>query len=143
MPGLDGIEATRAVVAEPGDAVLVLTCTRTPTAVLAALRAGARGYLVKGAAARDHPCAAVRRRGEPSSARTVAEQVLRACSVRATTQQPFPHLTDREREVLDLVAPGLTNAAIADRLDLSDKTVRNHVSNVLAKIERPTAPPRS
>ena len=108
--------------------------------VLAALRAGARGYLVKGATKQEvaralHDVAA----GGAVFGGTVAEQVL-SRRVRESAQtarrgaESFPHLTDRELQVLDLVAAGLSNAAIASRLYLSDKTVRNVVSNILAKM---------
>jgi DNA-binding NarL/FixJ family response regulator len=107
--------------------------------VLAALRAGARGYLVKGATKQEvaralHDVAS----GGAVFGGTVAEQVLSRVRESAQTArrgaESFPHLTDRELQVLDLVAVGLSNAAIASRLYLSDKTVRNVVSTVLAKM---------
>ena len=140
MPGLGGVEATREVVARcPATQVLVLSMHEGADSVLAALRAGARGYLVKGATKQEiaralHDVAA----GGAVFGGTVAEQVLTRVreSARTTRRgaESFPHLTDRELEVLDLVAAGLSNAAIASRLYLSDKTVRNVVSNVLAKV---------
>jgi DNA-binding NarL/FixJ family response regulator len=148
MPGLGGVEATREVVARcPETQVLVLSMHEGADSVLAALRAGARGYLVKGATKHEvaralHDVAA----GGAVFGGTVAEQVLSRVRDSARTArrgaESFPHLTDRELEVLDLVAGGLSNGAIASRLYLSDKTVRNVVSNVLAKVgarDRPAA----
>jgi DNA-binding NarL/FixJ family response regulator len=138
MPGRNGIEATRAVLAErPGTAVLVLTMLEDDASVVAALRAGARGYVVKGADRDDiaralHAVAG----GQAFLGAEVAAATLARLS-NAEAAPPFPELTEREREVLDLVARGLTNAAIADRLVLSGKTVRNHVSNVMLKIGAP------
>src|SRR3712207_6227055 len=102
--------------------------------VLAAMRAGARGYLVKGAERRDIARAleAVAR-GEIIFGPAVAERALDAFSTGAP-RGAFPELTEREREILDLVAKGLMNQAIASRLVLSDKTVRNHVSNIFMKL---------
>ncbi len=134
MPGRNGIEATREIVAEGlPSAVLVLTMLEDDASVVAALRAGARGYVVKGAG-RDDIAAALHAvaRGQAFLGAEVAERALTRLA--GASAAPFPDLTDREREVLDLVARGLTNAAIADRLVLSGKTVRNHVSNVLLKI---------
>ena len=106
--------------------------------VFAALRAGARGYLLKGAG-RAEIERAIRTvaEGEVVFSPGVAGRVLACSSQRASAGDaaaPFPELTEREREVLDLVARGLTNAEIARRLVVSDKTVRNHVSNVFAKL---------
>lgn len=138
MPGLNGIDATaRIAAAQPDVAVLVLTMLEGDESVVAALRAGARGYLVKGADRAEIATAldAVSR-GQAVFGRGVAASVLerivdpprpRGGSTR------FPDLTERELEILDLLGLGLTNKAIAHRLFLSEKTVRNHVSNVLAK----------
>jgi DNA-binding NarL/FixJ family response regulator len=137
MPGRNGIEATREVTsANPGVAVLVLTMLEDDASVVAALRAGAKGYVVKGAG-RDDIARALQAvaNGEAFLGAEVAGAALARMS--GESVRPFPDLTDREREVLDLVARGLTNAAIADRLVLSGKTVRNHVSNVLVKIGAP------
>ena len=140
MPGLGGVEATRRIVASsPGVHVLVLSMHEGADSVLAALRAGARGYLVKGATKTEvaramHDIAA----GGAVFGEGVADQVL--LRVRESTltarrgAEVFPELTDRELEVLDLVAGGLSNAAISGRLYLSDKTIRNVVSTVTAKI---------
>jgi DNA-binding NarL/FixJ family response regulator len=143
MPRRNGIDATREIVAaRPETAGLVVTMLDDDSSVAAALRAGARGYIVKGAG-RDEIANALKAvaAGSAFLGAEVAESALARLS-RADPAPPFPELTEREREVLDLIARGLTNAAIADRLVLSGKTVRNHVSNVMLKIgapDRPTA----
>ncbi len=139
MPRLNGVEATRTIVGRhPGMGVLVLTMLENDESVFAALRAGARGYLVKGAG-RDEIRGAVEAvaAGGIVVGPAMASQVLGFFAGQAgrPAATPFPELTDREREVLDLVARGLTNAAIASRLYVSGKTVRNHVSNVMARIQ--------
>lgn len=135
MPNRNGIDATKDIVdAGLPSAVLVLTMLEDEESLVAALRAGARGYVVKGAE-RDDIARALDAvsRGQAFLGAEVAERALARLSG-APQAVPFADLTDREREILDLVARGLTNAAIAERLVLSPKTVRNHVSNVLAKI---------
>jgi DNA-binding NarL/FixJ family response regulator len=138
MPGMNGIETTRRLLAEQADrAVLVLTMLDGEDSVFAAMRAGARGYLLKGAD-RAEIERAVRTvaGGEVVFSAAIASRVLAWFRSGGGTPDlaPFPELTEREREVLDLVARGLTNAEIARRLVVSDKTVRNHVSNVFAKL---------
>ena len=139
MPGMSGVEATRRLAdSHPDVAVLVLTMLDGDDSVFAAMRAGARGYLLKGADRAEiaRALAAVAA-GEVVFSAGVATRV-RAFFARAGRDRqllsPFPDLTDREREVLDLVARGLTNSAIASRLVVSEKTVRNHVSNVFTKL---------
>ena len=138
MPGMSGVDATRQICAgHPSVAVLVLTMLDGDDAVFAAMRAGARGYLLKGAG-RDEITAAIASvaRGEVVFSSGIASRVLAFFNGRpAAGPQPFAGLTDREREILDLVARGLTNPAIARRLVLSEKTVRNHVSNVFTKLQ--------
>ena len=137
MPEITGIEATRQIAEKaPGTAVLVLTMLEDDESVFAAMRAGARGYLVKGAERRDIARAleAVGR-GEILFGPAVAERALAAFTSGVPAQGPFPELTEREREILDMVARGLTNPAIASRLVLSEKTVRNHVSNIFMKLQ--------
>jgi DNA-binding NarL/FixJ family response regulator len=139
LPDGSGIDATRALLADhPGIAVLVLTMHEDEERLFAAMRAGARGYLVKGAdqeriVAAIHAVAA----GEVVFGRAIADQALAfltGTAVRRRAEGPFPQLTEREVEVLAFVGRGFSNADIARRLVLSEKTVRNHVSNVLAKI---------
>jgi len=138
MPELNGIEATRQIVAQsPHIGVLVLTMFEDDDSVFAAMRAGARGYLLKGADRAEIGRALdTVAHGEVVFSASIASRVLGffAGSAGAAGPVPFGQLTDREREVLDLVARGLTNAEIARRLVVSDKTVRNHVSNVFAKL---------
>lgn len=137
MPEMNGIEATRQVTElAPRTAVLVLTMLEDDESVFAAMRAGARGYLVKGAERRDIARAleAVGR-GEVIFGPAVAARALAAFTGAKPRTGPFPELTEREHEILDLVARGLTNQAIASRLVLSEKTIRNHVSNVFMKLQ--------
>ncbi|GAF43973.1 MULTISPECIES: response regulator [Rhodococcus] len=140
-----GVDATRRLVERhPALRVLVVTMHEDDESLVASVRAGARGYLVKGADPGEVE-RAVRAvaNGEVILGAAVA---ARAMSFMAASRRVgptvFPELTDREREVLDLVARGYDNANISRRLVLSPKTVRNHVSNVLAKLgvpDRPTA----
>jgi DNA-binding NarL/FixJ family response regulator len=137
MPGLSGIEATRRIVADcPHIAVLVLTMFDDDDSIFAALRAGARGYLLKGTDREQIRCGIhAAASGEIIFGADLAERMIGYFS--ATTGPPlvFPQLTAREREVLELVAQGRANPAIAARLGLSQKTVRNHVSNILTKLQ--------
>ena len=137
MPGVGGLEATARIrVEHPEVAVVVLTMDSDDDSVFAALRAGARGYLLKEADVTDIERAIGGvARGEAVFGAGIAERVLGFfAGARSTQASPFPQLTPREHEVLDLIAQGLDNAAIARRLVLSDKTVRNRVSDVLAKL---------
>jgi DNA-binding NarL/FixJ family response regulator len=139
MPGGSGIDAIRQIaVSCPGTPVLVLTMFDNDESLLTAMRAGARGYLVKGAD-RDDILRAIRAvvAGEVVFGAGVAERALAffaASPVGGRAARPFPELTDREVEILQLIGQGMSNAAIARRLTLADKTVRNHVSNVFAKL---------
>lgn len=137
MPDLDGIEATRELTrAAPDVAVLVLTMYDDDDSVFAAMRAGARGYLLKGAdqdeiARAIHAVAG----GQAIFGPGVAVRVLGYFSAPPRVDVPFPELTDRERDVLDLIAGGLTNTTIANRLGLATKTIGNHISNIFAKLQ--------
>ena len=135
MSGLDAIRALRAT--DPELPVLVLTMHADDESVFAALRAGARGYLIKGADGAElvraiQTVAA----GDAVYGAAVANRIV-AHLTGAPREAAFPELTDREREVLELMADGLRNHTIAERLGLSEKTVRNHVSNVLLKLQVP------
>jgi DNA-binding NarL/FixJ family response regulator len=139
MPELNGVEATRLVTGQqPEVGVLVLTMFEDDDSVFAAMRAGAQGYLVKGADGPEVLRAITAVAGGeaifgPSVARRVLSYLTRPLSVH--DDRVFPDLTVREREVLELVAAGLGNAAIAHRLSLSPKTVRNNVSSIFAKLQ--------
>lgn len=137
MPRRNGIEATRAIVASGSDAaIVVLTMFDDDASVFTAMAAGARGYLVKGAP-QERIVDAVRAvaAGELVFGRDVATQVLAFFAApRTRTTAAFPDLTERETEVLGLVAAGQNNALIARGLGLSEKTVRNHVSAIFAKL---------
>jgi len=135
MPGTDGLEATRRIrTAAPDTAVLMLTMLADDDAVLAAMRAGAQGYLLKGAG-QDELERALRGvvAGEAIFGPGVAARMLQHFASGAAT--PFPQLTDREHAILDLIAGGLRNHAIAERLGLSPKTVANHISSIFAKLQ--------
>ena len=139
MPGLNGIDATRRIAhASPHVGILVVTMFEDDSSVFAAMRAGARGYLLKGAKY-EEMLRAIRAvgSGEAIFSPAIAVRLMEYFSnVRPTTvPQAFPDLSDREREILDLIAQGHKNAEIAARLVLSPKTVRNHVSNILSKLQ--------
>ncbi len=138
MPVMNGIDATRAVVAaHPGTGVLVLTMGEDDGTVLSALRAGARGYLRKGAEQDEivRAVSTVHGGGVVFGASLAARisEVLAPATTRS--ERPFPELTERETEILDLIAAGRNNAQIAQRLFLSPKTIRNNITSILAKLQ--------
>ena len=138
MPGLNGLEATRQIVeAHPEMGILVITMFDDDS-VFAAMRAGARGYVLKGSEGAE-TLRAIRAvaNGEAIFSPAIAERMMQfmARPPASAEDVPFPELTAREREVLELVALGLTNTAIAERLVLSPKTIRNHVSNIFGKLQ--------
>jgi DNA-binding NarL/FixJ family response regulator len=134
MPGLNGIDATRKILERnPDVGILVLTMFEDDDSVFAAMRAGARGYLLKGSEQEEvlraiHSIAS----GEAIFAPAIASRMAAYFSSANTTA--FPELTDRERQVLELIAQGKNNQAIGAELVLSLKTVRNHVSNIFNKL---------
>ena len=139
MPGLDGIAATRELTGRhPHLAIVVLTMSEDDDTVFQAMRAGARGYLAKGAG--QHEIARAIRAvaaGELVFGAAVAQRVAAyfAGGAPAPAAEAFPSLTAREREILDLLAAGRSNPQIAQTLFLAPKTVRNAVSNIFAKLQ--------
>jgi DNA-binding NarL/FixJ family response regulator len=143
MPGVNGIEATRRILHRaPHVGVIVLTMFEDDDSVFAAMRAGARGYLLKGAD-QEEIVRALRAvaRGEAIFGPAVAQRLMNffrdlgGASRPAAPPLAFPELTDREREILNLIAQGHNNTEMAERLTLSPKTVRNHVSNIFSKLQ--------
>jgi len=144
MPVLNGIDATRQIIAaEPATGILVITMGEDDSTVFAAVRAGARGYLLKGAEQAEivRAITTVHGGGVVFGASLAGKIVNAFRPSPAPAVLPFPQLTEREREVLDLIAAGRSNAQIAASLYLSAKTVRNNVSTILTKLQatdRPT-----
>jgi NarL family two-component system response regulator LiaR len=136
MPELDGIAAIAAIVAQwPAARILVLTSFATDDKVFPAIKAGALGYLLKDSTPQDLVDAIRQvRRGEVSLHPTIARKVLRELAHPAGQTQEVDPLTERELEVLKLIARGLSNDEIAATLIISEATVRNHVSNILSKL---------
>lgn len=140
MPEMNGITATRTIVgANPHIHVLILTMFDDDASVFSAMKAGARGYLLKGADKEDILRAiAVVSSGEAIFSPSIARKMM--YYFKAMTRKPhvgdlFPKLTEREQEVLELIADGHSNEEIAKRLDITIKTVRNNVSNLLNKLQ--------
>jgi DNA-binding NarL/FixJ family response regulator len=138
MLGLNGVEATQQITATaPDTAILMITMFDDET-VFSAMQAGARGYLLKGAQG-EETLRAVRAvaNGEVIFSSGVAQHMMAyfARGTKTAANAPFPDLTPREREILELLAQGLTNTAIAEKLGLSPKTIRNQVSNIFSKLQ--------
>jgi DNA-binding NarL/FixJ family response regulator len=139
MPDLSGIEATRRIVrSSPNTRILVVTMFEDDHSVFSAIRAGARGYVLKGAKP-EEVLRAIRvvAGGDAIFSPSVANRLIDFFGgLRAeVVPQSFPELTDREREILDFIAQGRSNPDIARQLSLSVKTVANHVSNILSKLQ--------
>ena len=142
MPKVSGIEATRRILeASPNTAILMLTMFEDDDSVFAGMRAGARGYVLKGADGAEtlraiHAVAD----GEAIFSPTIARRLTGYFATpggdpKTSSPQAFPNLTEREHEILALIAEGYTNTAIASHLYLSPKTVRNYVSSIFTKLE--------
>ncbi|MFQ5594041.1 MAG: response regulator [Anaerolineae bacterium] len=143
MPGVNGIEATRRVLhTSPHIGVIVVTMLEDDASVFAAMRAGARGYVLKGAH-HDEMLQAIRAvaSGQALFGPAVATRLMNFFQGLGPVAEPsspaqvFPELTDREREVLRLIAQGLNNSQIAERLVISPKTVRNHITSIFSKLQ--------
>ncbi len=139
MPGINGIEATRRILhTSPHIGVIVVTMFEDDDSVFAAMRAGARGYILKGADQAEM-LRAIRAvaSGDALFSAAIAKRMINyfSTSKPGLSEQVFPELTEREREVLHLIAQGHNNTEIAGRLILSQKTVRNHVSNIFSKLQ--------
>lgn len=138
MPKVNGIEATRRILeVSPGTGILMLTMFEDGDSVFAAMRAGAHGYVLKGADGAE-TLRAIRAvaGGEAIFSPTIARHLMRHFATPgSTSRDTFPELTERERDVLTLIAQGYTNTAIANRLYLSPKTVRNYISNIFTKLQ--------
>ena len=137
MPDMNGIDATRALAStSPATAVLILTMFEDIDSVFAALRACARGYLVK-SSERSEILGAIQAvaAGEAVFGAPIADRVIRSLTATGPARRPFPDLTDREHDVLDALAAGARTEAIATALNLNPKTVRNYLSNILTKLQ--------
>ncbi len=139
MPGVNGIEATRHILhTSPHIRILIITMFEDDASVFTAMRAGARGYILKDAqkAAMFHAIRSVGR-GEAIFSPAIATRLIDFFSAPrpVVSRQAFPELTEREGEILTLIAQGYSNTEIATRLVLSPNTVRNYVSNVFSKLQ--------
>jgi DNA-binding NarL/FixJ family response regulator len=145
MPEVNGIEATRAILeARPEIGIIVVSMLEDDASVFSAMRAGARGYVLKGAHHEEmlqaiRAVAAGQALFGPAIAQRMVNffQLPESITTRETTVDDiaFPELTDREREVLDLIAQGVSNPDIASQLVISPKTVRNHITKIFSKLQ--------
>jgi two-component system, NarL family, response regulator LiaR len=136
MPGMNGVEATREIKQQsPRTQVIVLTSYHEDEHILPAIRAGALSYLLKDVSPSEL-LAAVRKaaRGETTIHPRVAAKMMQALGSKEKEESPFADLSKREIEVLRLIAEGMPNAAIAETLFISEKTVKSHVGNILSKL---------
>ncbi len=137
MPGLNGIEATREIITtSPHIGVIVVSMLEDDDSIFAAMRAGARGYVLKGAD-QEQMLRTIRAvaSGEALFGPGIAERLMGYFANLEPDTRVFPELTDRENEVLELIAKGQNNQEIAQGLTISQKTVRNHVSNIFNKLQ--------
>ena len=140
MPGMDGLNAARAIVADTASRVLMLTTFDSDEYVYAALRAGASGFLLKDAPSQ-HLVTAVRSVAagdaliDPTITRRLIQQFVRASRPRNTAPERLAVLTPRERDVLRHIAQGLSNAEIAQALTVEENTVKTHVGRILTKLD--------
>lgn len=137
MPSRNGIEATAAIKAEAGDVkILLLTMFKDDVSVFTAMKAGARGYILKDSD-KDDILRAIRvvASGEAIFSQDVANRMIEMATRPAHRADWFPELTYREKEVLSLMADGLSNADISRRMEISLKTVSNYVTNILNKLQ--------
>lgn len=143
MPGINGIEATRRILKDhPNLGIIIVTMLEDDASVFAAMKAGARGYVLKGAH-HDEILQAIRAVaagqaifGPAIAARMITFfQDLNASPQSTAKPDAFPELTDREREVLELMTQGASNKDIADKLVISGKTVSNHITNIFSKLQ--------
>jgi len=143
MPGMSGVEATRSILRKaPSTGIVMVTMLEDDASVFSAMRAGARGYVLKGAQPTEllQTIRAVAN-GQALFGPAIATRMMRffnETNARFKTSQPedaFPELTPRELEVLELIAQGCKNSEIAEKLVISDKTVRNHITNIFSKLQ--------
>jgi DNA-binding NarL/FixJ family response regulator len=139
MPGISGIEATRRILqANPAIRILVITLLEEDDTLCAALRAGARGYVLK-EASEGEVLRAIRAVGEGEAifSASMAQRLVGffAAPRQAASSLPFPDLTERERDVLTLIAQGYSNSEIAQQLVIGQKTVRNYISSIFSKLQ--------
>jgi len=139
MPGISGIEATRRILqTNPAIRILVITLLEEDDTLFAALRAGARGYVLK-EASEGEVLRAIRAVGEGEAifSTSMAERLVNffAAPRQSISSLPFPNLTEREREILTLMAQGRSNSEIAQQLVIGQKTVRNYISSIFSKLQ--------
>lgn len=136
MPGWNGIvTAQKIALACPAAAIVMLTVSDDKDKLLAALKAGARGYVLKGVSAKElQQVARAAVNGEVYVSPSIAAEMLVSLT-RAPAPDPLQELTEREREILNLIGTGLTNREIGERISISEKTVKHYVTNILQKLQ--------
>jgi DNA-binding NarL/FixJ family response regulator len=143
MPGMSGVEATRSILHKtPSTGIIMVTMLEDDASVFSAMRAGARGYVLKGAQP-DELLQTIRAvaNGQALFGPAIASRMMRFFSEHSARfktsrrEEAFPELTPRELEVLELIAQGDKNSQIAEKLVITDKTVRNHITNIFSKLQ--------